>query len=136
MFAKISTSIFFSSNCKECRFSAKLAPFGFNFFQMFVIDLMHEVELGGWRSLLIHLLRILQAAGPNLLHKLDERYVGQLFSTQSINMHSLFCRFRQIPTFGRDTIRRFSNNCSELKRLAARDYENLLQVCSTVPIIQ
>lgn len=37
-------------------------------------------------------------------------------------------RFRQIPTFGRDSIRRFSNHVSELKKLAARDYENLLQV--------
>ena len=33
-----------------------------------------------------------------------------------------------MPTFGRDSIRRFSNNISELKKLGARDYENLLQV--------
>ncbi|KZP02197.1 hypothetical protein FIBSPDRAFT_655083, partial [Athelia psychrophila] len=32
-----------------------------------------------------------------------------------------------IPSFGRETIRRFSNNVSELKQLAARDYEDLLQ---------
>ncbi len=38
------------------------------------------------------------------------------------------CRFRNVPTFGRDTIRRFANNVSELKKLGARDYENLLQV--------
>lgn len=88
MFANISTSFFFFQIPKNA-FSAKLAPFGFNFFQMFVIDLMHEVELGGWRSLLIHLLRILQAAGPGLLHKLDERYIGQLVPAQSINTHSL-----------------------------------------------
>ena len=37
--------------------------------------------------------------------------------------------FRQVPTFGRDTIRRFVNNVSELKRLAARDFADLLQVC-------
>lgn len=36
--------------------------------------------------------------------------------------------FRQIPTFGRDKIRKFSANASELKKLAARDYEDLLQV--------
>jgi hypothetical protein len=36
--------------------------------------------------------------------------------------------FRQVPTFGRDTIRRFSNNVSEMKKLAARDFEDLLQV--------
>lgn len=36
--------------------------------------------------------------------------------------------FRQVPTFGRDTIRRFSSNISELKKLAARDFEDMLQV--------
>ena len=40
------------------------------------------------------------------------------------------CRisFRQVPTFGRDTIRRFHRNVSEMKRLAARDFEDVLQV--------
>ena len=33
-----------------------------------------------------------------------------------------------MPTFGRDTIRRFTNNVSEMKQLAARDFEDLLQV--------
>lgn len=33
-----------------------------------------------------------------------------------------------MPTFGRDTIRRFSSNISELKKLAARDFEDILQV--------
>lgn len=34
---------------------------------------MHEVELGVWRNLLIHLFRILQSAGEHLLHELDQR---------------------------------------------------------------
>jgi hypothetical protein len=33
-----------------------------------------------------------------------------------------------VPTFGRDTIRRFSGNVSELKRLAAHNFEDILQV--------
>jgi hypothetical protein len=33
-----------------------------------------------------------------------------------------------IPAFGRDTIRRFTSNTSDLKKLAARDYEDILQV--------
>jgi hypothetical protein len=37
-------------------------------------------------------------------------------------------RFRQTPSFGRDTIRRFSSNTSELKKLGARDFEDILQV--------
>ena len=38
--------------------------------------------------------------------------------------------YRDIPTFGRDTIRRFANNVSEMKKLAARDFEDILQVCT------
>jgi len=37
-------------------------------------------------------------------------------------------RYRQVPTFGRDTIRRFHENASAMKKLAARDFEDLLQV--------
>ena len=37
--------------------------------------------------------------------------------------------YRDIPPFGRDTIQKFSNNVSGLKRLAARDFEDILQVC-------
>ena len=33
-----------------------------------------------------------------------------------------------VPTFGRFTIRRFHNNVSEMKKLAARDFEDILQV--------
>jgi hypothetical protein len=40
---------------------------------MCVVDLMHEVELGTWRSLFIHLLRILESARDGLLHELDRR---------------------------------------------------------------
>jgi len=34
-----------------------------------------------------------------------------------------------VPTFGLDTIRKFTNNVSGLKQLAARDFEDILQVC-------
>jgi hypothetical protein len=41
---------------------------------MLVVDLMHEFELGVWRSLFIHLLRILQSQdGANLIAELDRR---------------------------------------------------------------
>ncbi|KII83441.1 hypothetical protein PLICRDRAFT_79810, partial [Plicaturopsis crispa FD-325 SS-3] len=41
-------------------------------------------------------------------------------------------RFRQVPTFGRDTIRRFTNNASAMKKLAGRDFEDLLQCAMPV----
>ena len=40
--------------------------------------------------------------------------------------------YRKIPTFGSDTIRRFTTNVSELKKLAARNFEDLLQVGSAL----
>ena len=40
-------------------------------------------------------------------------------------------RFREIVSFG-STIRRFTNNVSDLKKLAARDFEDILQVSVTV----
>ncbi|KZP02363.1 hypothetical protein FIBSPDRAFT_905925, partial [Athelia psychrophila] len=95
-------------------FSKRLAPLGlgFNIYLALVVDLMHEFELGVWKSLFLHILRILEAyakkSGKNVTNILDARY-------------------RQVPSFGRDTIRRFSSNVSELKCLAARDYEDLLQ---------
>lgn len=42
----------------------------------------------------------------------------------------LICRrYRQTPPFSQAVIRRFSNNVSEMKKLAVRDFEDLLQ-CS------
>ena len=58
-------------------FSEKLGPRGFNMFLMLVVDLMHEFELGVWKALFIHLLRILNAENSNLVHTLDQRYVAE-----------------------------------------------------------
>ncbi|KIK35174.1 hypothetical protein CY34DRAFT_56217, partial [Suillus luteus UH-Slu-Lm8-n1] len=94
-------------------FSDRLGPLGFSIFCALVVDLLHEFEIGVWKMLFIHLLRIVTAHDPGLIHKLDQRY-------------------RQTPTFGPATIRKFSTNSSEMKRLAARNFEDLLQ-CS-IPV--
>lgn len=121
----------FSDEFPKNAFSSRLATkFKFNMFPMFVVDLLHEVELGVWRSLFIHLLRILECISPTLTHKLDERFVSSSSSSLNHDTH-YFKSYREVPTFGRDTIRKFSSNCSEMKRLAARDFEDLLQVNST-----
>jgi hypothetical protein len=44
--------------------------------------------------------------------------------------------YRQISTFGRDTIRKFDANVSAMKKLAARDWEDLLQVWNHFPYWQ
>ncbi|KAH7916893.1 hypothetical protein BV22DRAFT_980594, partial [Leucogyrophana mollusca] len=91
-------------------FAVRLGQFGFDLFPMLVVDLMHECELGTWKSVFTHLIRLLYAVSP----------AGQLVA-------ELDARFRQVPTFGRGVIRRFSSNSSEMKRMAARDYEDMLQ---------
>ncbi|KAF8165838.1 hypothetical protein B0H34DRAFT_856090 [Crassisporium funariophilum] len=88
-------------------FSKRLATHGFDLYQMFVVDLLHEFELGVWKTTFTHLLRILYAQGGDIIPQLNERY-------------------RTIPAFG-TTIRRFAHNVSAMKKMAARDFEDLLQ---------
>jgi len=54
-------------------FSKRLSPFGFNYFRMFVVDLLHEVELGVWKATFTHLIRILVAAGGDAVTELNRR---------------------------------------------------------------
>ncbi|KAH7920743.1 hypothetical protein BV22DRAFT_1020666 [Leucogyrophana mollusca] len=91
-------------------FAQKLGPLGLDPFRMLVVDFMHECELGTWKALFTHLIRLLYALPQG------EQHVAELNR-----------RFRLIPTYGRGVIRRFSNNTSQMKRLAARDFEDILQ---------
>ena len=83
---------------------------------MLVVDFMHEFELGAWKALFKHLIRILFAQGGSAISAFNEQ-------------------FRAVPTFGRSTIRRFTENASDTKKLAARNYEDLLQVCLVRPLL-
>ena len=42
---------------------------------MLVVDLLHEFELGVWKALFIHLLRLLEASDKGAINTLDARYV-------------------------------------------------------------
>ncbi|KAG8768938.1 hypothetical protein FRC12_005262 [Ceratobasidium sp. 428] len=97
----------------ENAFSRRLLPFKFDFFKMFVVDLLHEIELGVWKSLLVHLIRILHGCGSNTVAEFNRR-------------------FRSVPTFCNSTICKFSEDVASLKRLAARDLEDILQCCMPV----
>ncbi|KAG2003606.1 hypothetical protein CC2G_004198 [Coprinopsis cinerea AmutBmut pab1-1] len=96
-------------------FSERLSPYGFDFHQMIVVDILHEVDGGVWKYIFVQLLRLLEAVDSGQVNELDKRY-------------------RLVPTFGVDTIRRFRNNISELKQLAARDFEDILQ-CA-IPVFE
>jgi len=103
---------------------------GFDLFPALVVDLLHEFELGVWKMTFTHLIRLLNAASPGgaAVTLLNSRY----WPTNMLLLMLLFTffhsRYRQISPFGRDTIRRFPDNASEMKRLAARNFEDLLQV--------
>ena len=45
--------------------------FGFDIHSTLIPNLMHKVELGGWKALFIQLLRMLESLDKNFLIKLD-----------------------------------------------------------------
>ena len=89
-------------------FSTRFSKYGYNFHSMFVPNLLHEFEIGVWKAVFTHLKNLLSS---RLLISL---------------------RYRAVPTFG-TTIRKFSNNASGMKKLAARNFEDLLQVSQDSP---
>ena len=125
-FARI-VLIFYSFSQKNAfsEFLNCVYRFKFNFYQLLVPNLLHEFELGIWKAIFVHLIQILYAYGNNSISKLNSRFVSVLYWYIKF---SFILRFRQIAPFGCDTIQKFSNNASAMKKLAARDYEDLLQV--------
>jgi len=53
---------------------------------MLVVDFLHEFELGVWKALFTHLIRILHAAAPHggLVADLDRRYVNCIVGYQKL----------------------------------------------------
>ncbi|KAI0054412.1 hypothetical protein BV25DRAFT_1817100 [Artomyces pyxidatus] len=72
-------------------FSKRLSSFGFDFHSMFVPDLLHEFELGVWKAVFTHLLRLLYAIGGDAIQKLNKRYsdFSQLSHTICIHLADL-----------------------------------------------
>jgi hypothetical protein len=46
---------------------------GFNVYRMFVVDVLHEFELGVWKAILTHLIRILYAEGNDRIQAMNTR---------------------------------------------------------------
>ncbi|KAI0741837.1 hypothetical protein C8Q80DRAFT_1110314 [Daedaleopsis nitida] len=96
-------------------FSVRLAPHGINLYQILAPDLMHEFELGVWRGIFDHLVRLIHAQGDKVIQEFNRR-------------------MRLMPKWGRDRIRRFYDDASTRKRMAAHDYKAYLQVI--MPVIE
>ncbi|KAJ3569072.1 hypothetical protein NP233_g5289 [Leucocoprinus birnbaumii] len=85
---------------------------GFDYHRMFVPDLLHEFELGTWKAAFTHLMRVLCAAGDGLIQELNKRQVTDwIISKGHFN---------------------YNEDASAMKKLAGRDFEDLLQ-CS-IPV--
>ncbi|KIM52324.1 hypothetical protein SCLCIDRAFT_141352 [Scleroderma citrinum Foug A] len=54
-------------------FVESLSPTAFDLFCMLVIDLLHEFELGVWKAIFTHLLRLPESLNPSMVHELDHR---------------------------------------------------------------
>ena len=54
-------------------FHTTFADFNLDVFSLFVVDLMHEFELGVFKDFLIHLLRLLHACGNETIAEFDRR---------------------------------------------------------------
>jgi len=94
---------------------------------MLVVDIMHEFKLGIWKALFVHAIWILDVAAPGgrLVALLDERYSGWRFSlayyitTPFWGLTTTFLnRYHKTLQFSH-AIWRFTNNISEMKKLAA-----------------
>lgn len=78
-----SAPVMISSNqCWQNQFVKKLGPLGLDPFRMLVVDIMHKCELGTWKALLTHLVRLLYTipGGTHLVATLDARCVESIWS--------------------------------------------------------
>jgi hypothetical protein len=54
-------------------FATRITALSFNRFKMFPVDLMHEVELGVWKAVFTHLIRLLNELAVDKVHELNKR---------------------------------------------------------------
>jgi hypothetical protein len=69
---------------------SKFAGPAFNIYKILVVDLLHEVELGVWKAILQHLIRMLYSLGVDYVQELDKRSVAILRETAMFNIVN-FC---------------------------------------------
>jgi hypothetical protein len=55
-------------------FSHRLRLLGFDIFEALTVDFMHEFELGVWKSVFTHILRLLEATSSKSVAEFNARY--------------------------------------------------------------
>ena len=115
--------------CYKNAFADILGPLGFNIYRALMVDLLHEFELGIFKSVFRHLLHLLHAtSGTNLVATLDAWYVCVQCIIFDQMPHGFWNRFCQISSFRKGVICRFPSNVSDARQCAARHFEDVLQV--------
>ncbi|KAI6122721.1 hypothetical protein EDD16DRAFT_1691796 [Pisolithus croceorrhizus] len=89
-------------------FAEMLGPLGWDIFTMFTVDLLHKFELGVFKSVFRHLLRLLHAINLDAINIL--------------NAH-----FHEICSFGKGSIWQFSPDVSDIHHCIAWHFQNVLQ---------
>jgi hypothetical protein len=80
-----------------------------------------------------HLVRLLYSL-PNGQEKVVTLNTRLVFDISIGQIENVPVRWRSIPPFGVDTIRPITYDVSDFHQLAARDYEDLLQVSSILEL--
>jgi hypothetical protein len=98
---------------------------------MLVVDIMHEFLLGIWKGIFTSILRLIHATNPQQTAELNRRYSDSSFVLLP-NSHRI-CSFRELGSFGK-SVRRFTQNVSDLKHMTASKWEVILKV--SIPFIE
>jgi hypothetical protein len=101
-----------------------LLPLGINYFNMFVINFLHKVELGVWRALFQHNLQILYAVSGNAVVELDKQWESIALTLYTLNEYPQIPRGITIWPINSSPLlpkcfRSEATSCSRLQRSAA-----------------
>lgn len=70
---------------------------GINVYALLTVDVLHEIELGVWKSLFTHILRIIQAS-PHSHNELDKRCAYDTHSQSLLETNNPFTGFAVCPS--------------------------------------
>jgi hypothetical protein len=65
--------VFLDSPSRQNAFSDRLSSLGFDIYDIAAVDILHEVEIGVWKGLFTHLIRLLEATGTGRTEIVDRR---------------------------------------------------------------
>ena len=103
---------------------------------MLVVDLLHEFELGVWKSILIHLLRILGSLKGSVLAELDRRW-DELFAIGDLSWNMVkvssgaYFWSRYHLAFPQECLRAEEASCSRLWGCTASQCQFIVLFCLT-----